>query len=71
MGGVDVSVLDCNEVLDHLVGRGETVVKDKTHNFVYSHLKILETLKFWHVKSENNTSEFFIDHLNALERWLL
>lgn len=67
MVGVDVSVLNLDQIADHRVCRGQLLVQQAKHNVDYFFAKILESVQFLHLDLVHDSSQLFVDKLHALK----
>ena len=67
--GINVRVLDLYQVSHHLVARAKLLGKKCVHGLNNLLLQVLETSKLLHLDLHDDSSQLFVDKLNALERW--
>ena len=63
---INIRLLNCNQILDHLVCRKQALNKKVFHFFVQSFSKVWESIGFWKINLIYYLPELLIDKLNTL-----
>ena len=67
---VNERCFDLNQIKDHLVCRGETVVQDALHHVVHARLQLVIACQLGQLHLQDKPSELFVHEGGTIEAWL-